>query len=130
MSEDCPNDYWCEFNINISYTNGLDESDENQYYSSNKFWLSVTNGIVLDYYYANDTILPGNRRYIVAHDVIVADGASLTFEAGAKIQFYESGNSYYDTAYSTPTIQGKIILSGTQENMIDVYVSESYSVYF
>ena len=130
VSENCPNDYWCDFNINISYTNGLNEKDTNQYSNGNELGLSVTNGVVLDYLYTKDTILPGNRRYIIAHDVKVAEGASLTFEAGAKIQFYEKNKSYYDTAYSTPTINGKVILNGTKDNMIDVYVSELYSVYF
>ena len=130
VSENCPNDYWCAFNVNVSCTNGLDKNDTNQYSSRNELGLSVTNGVVLDYFYAEDTILPGNRRYIVAHNVTIAEGASLTFEAGAKIQFYEGKNSYYDTAYSTPTINGKIILNGTADNMIDVYVSELYSIYF
>lgn len=129
VSPDCPNDYLCTFNVNMSYTNGLDEKDTSTYKSKGEFDLTVTNGVVLQSSYTQDTVLPGNKRYIVSHDVTVAEGVTLTFEAGSVIQFYENSQGYYDTLYNSPKIinYGTINLNGTADNMIEVGPSELFS---
>lgn len=130
VSEDCPNDYLCTFNINLSYTNGMDESDTTTYTNaSDSVELTVTNGVVLPLTITEDTIFPGNKRYIVSRNVTIAEGVTVTFEAGAVIQFYENSQGYYDTLYDSPKIvnYGTINFNGTKNKMIQISPSELFT---
>lgn len=131
VSEDCPNDYLCVFNLNLSYTNGMDDKDTTTYTDEDELKVSVTNGVVLPASITEDTVFPGNKRYIVSRDVTIAEGVTVTFESGAIIQFYENSQGYYDTLYNSPQIinYGTLNFNGVKDNIIEISPSELFAEY-
>lgn len=119
----CPNDYLVNFNIRFTYRNGLDEKDEAAYAGAGAAKFNVSSGYHLPSVIAEDTVFPADRLYIVGENVLIASGVTVTFEPGAKIQFY-ADQDYY----SSPLIQvyGTLNLQGTAEEMISVNASERY----
>ncbi len=128
IDEDCPNEYLCSFNLNLSYTNGIDKDDHRTYYQTDSFELSVSKGVRLESFYTVDHDFPGNTRYIVSKDVTVAEGVTLNFGPGSIIQYYENSASYYETLYNSPIIKnyGTINFNGTKDNPIKVLPAELF----
>lgn len=128
VDANCPNDYLVNFNIRYTYENGLDENDETVYEDDGKqqAQFNVSSGYHLPAVIAEDTVYAADRLYIVGENVLIAAGVTVTFEAGARIQFY-ADQEYYNS----PAIQvyGTLILEGTAGNMVDIHPSERYPQY-
>lgn len=124
VSPDCPNDYLTVFNIRFTYENGLDTSDETVYAEKGEAEFNISSGYHLPAVINEDTVYPADRLYIVGENVLIADGVTVTFEPGARIQFY-ADKSYYDS----PAIKvyGTLKLEGTAEKMITINPSERYA---
>ena len=129
VSEDCPNDYLSSFNVNINYTNGLDENDTTVYDSAKELNLSVSSGVKLPAVFTEDTTLTADKKYIVSHDVFIPEGVTVNVDPGVEIQFYENNLSYYNSVYNSPTItvSGELNFNGTADNMIKIYPSELFA---
>ena len=121
----CPNDYLVNFNIRYTYKNGLDEKDKTVYEDDGQqqAQFNVSSGYHLPAVINEDTVYAADRLYIVGENVLIASGVTVTFEAGAQIQFY-ADQEYYNS----PEIQvyGNLILGGTADNMVNVHPSERY----
>lgn len=132
VSEDCPNEYICDFNINFTYRNGMDEKDKKIYNrdpnDDKKLQLTVSSGMKLPSVINEDTTFYAGKRYIVSNDLIIPEGVTVNFEAGCIIQFYENSGAYYDNLYNSPEIKvyGTLNFNGTEENMISIMPSDRF----
>ena len=115
VSEDCPNSYLFNININISYENGLDETDKTVYDGKGSILCNVNRGYHLSGTISKDTVFEANQLYIISDDLVISEGATVTFKEGCEIQFYD--NREY---YSSPkiTVYGTLNFEGTKEKMI------------
>lgn len=133
VSEDCPNEYICDFNINFTYRNGMDEKDKTLYNrdpnDDKKLQLTVSSGMKLPSVINEDTTFYAGKRYIVSNDLIIPEGVTVNFEAGCIIQFYENSGAYYDNLYNSPEIKvyGTLNFNGTEDNMINIKPSDIFS---
>lgn len=132
VSEDCPNEYVADFNIEFTYKNGMDESDDMIYYPNPDFPcvanITVSSGYKLPSVIETDTTFTAGKRYIVSHDVVIPEGVTVNFEEGCIIQFYENSGAYYDSLYNSPEIKvyGTLNFNGTQENMIKIMPADTF----
>ena len=115
VSEDCPNDYLVNFNIHFTYKNGLDEKDKTVYEDDRKQQarLRVSNGIYLPIVIEGNYTLEASRLYIVSHDVLIKENATVIVEPGAKIVFPSNEYIYMK-------VQGTLLCNGTLEKMISI----------
>ncbi len=128
VSADCPNDYLTTFNIRYTYENGMDAEDTTVYTDNGKqkATFNVSRGYHLPATITEDTVFTADRLYIVADDVVIPEGVTVTFEAGCEIQFY-ADKEYY----TSPIVRvyGTLYLNGTEENMINIRPNERHSEY-
>ena len=131
VADNCPNDYLCNFNVHFSYTNGLDKTDLYSYGGTGTIQLSVSNGYILPESITVDTTYKADRLYVVSHNVTIAEGVTVIFEAGCQIQFYQDSDAYYDSVYNSPEIinYGTLKFEGTEDNRIKIFPSEHYYSY-
>ena len=126
VSPDCPNDYLIDFNICYTYTNGMDETDTTVYTDDGRqqAQFNVSRGWHLPAVIIEDTVFAADRLYILGQDMLIAEGVTVTFEAGAEIQFYDD-REYYNS----PIIKnyGTLNFSGTAGNMISIHPNERHS---
>lgn len=127
ITPDCPNDYLMDLNLTIEYQNGLDENDQNIYKNEDTLQISISSGEVLPLIINEDTVFKGDKRYIVSNDVIIPENVTVTFEAGAEIQFYGNYNGYEETLYDSPAIKvyGNLYFNGDKNNRIVIKPSEN-----
>ena len=123
IASNCPNDYLADFNIHFSYTNGLDENDTKTYSGSGVAQFGVFNGYRLGGTISADTVFTNNRLYIIAEDVIIPQGVTVTFEEGCQIQFYDDREYYVSPKIK---IYGTLKLLGSKDNFVNVAPSELY----
>ncbi len=126
VSPDCPNDYLVNFNIRYTYENGMDAEDTTVYTDDGKqkAQFNVSRGWHLPGIISEDTVFTADKLYIVADDVVIPEGVTVTFEAGCEIQFY-ADKEYYNSPWIT--VYGTLNISGTKENMVTVRPSEHFS---
>ena len=130
VDDTCPNDYIMKLNLEISYTNGLNNEDHNTYKNNgSKLDFTVVSGEFLPSIIKENTTFPGNKRYILVEDMIIPIGVTVTFEAGAKIQYYADENSGEASIKYSPSfiVSGSLYFNGTKDNMINFGPSESHS---
>lgn len=128
VSEDCPNEYICDFNINFTYKNGMDEKDKIVYNRDGKLQLTVSSGMKLPSVINEDTTFYAGRRYIVSNDVIIPEGVTVNFEEGCIIQFYENNYSIGNEIIDSPKfiVYGELNFNGVFNNMIKIIPSELF----
>lgn len=126
VSDDCPNEYLSDINLNFTYNNGLDETDTTAYSGSGTLKSYVSHGVILPLTVTEDTVYPGNKLYIIERDFNIAEGVTVTFEAGAKIQFYSYDEGYYNTLTKLPkvNIYGELYFNGADNNYVEIYCNE------
>lgn len=130
VDDTCPNDYIMKLNLEISYTNGLNNEDHNIYKNNDsKLDFTVVSGEFLPSIVKENTTFPGNKRYILVEDMTIPKGVTVTFEAGATIQYYADENSGEASVKYSPSfiVYGNLYFNGTKENMINFGPSESHS---
>ena len=132
VSDDCPNDYLSNFNVNFSYKNGLDKNDNETYIRSGIVQLSVYSETKLPSVFLQDTTLTADKKYIVSNDVFIPAGVTVNVDPGVEIQFYEGTEAYYNSVYNSPTItvKGELNFNGTADKMIQIYPSELFYDYY
>lgn len=123
IASNCPNDYLADFNIHFSYTNGLDAKDTKTYYGSGVAQFGVSNGYRLEGTIRENTVFTNDRLYIIADDLIIPKGITVTFEEGCQIHFYDD-REYYNSPIVY--IYGTLNLLGTKQNLINVLPSEMH----
>ena len=132
VSEDCPNSYLTNFNVNLYYENGLDENDHTHYCAEGKIQELISKGIDLPSTFTEDTVLDSSSIYIVSHDVIIPEGVTVNFGPGTEIQFYSKSNDFYDSTLYSPQIKtyGTLNFNGTKENNIYIHPCDTFSNYY
>ena len=95
IADNCPNNYLCVFAVRFSYKNGLDSSDLTNYSGAGQVKLSVYNGYILPTVINEDTIFYPDKLYVVSKNLTITSGATVIFEPGCKIQFYQDSQTYY-----------------------------------
>lgn len=129
VDDTCPNDYIMKLNLEISYTNGLNNEDHNTYKNNDsKLDFIVVSGEFLPSIVKENTTFPGNKRYILVEDMTIPKGVTVTFEAGATIQYYADENSGEASIKYSPSfiVYGNLYFNGTKDNMINFGPSESH----
>ncbi len=123
VSPDCPNDYPVDFNVRFTYTNGMDAEDATVYTDDGrqKAQFNISRGYCLPAVITEDTVFTNDRLYIVGEDVTIAAGATVTFEEGCEIQFYDD-RDYFNSP--TITVYGELHFSGTEDNMVRIFPNE------
>lgn len=128
VSPDCPNDYLFDINIHYTYKNGMDAEDTTVYTDdgNKKAQFNVSRGWYLPTSITEDTVFTADRLYIVADDVIIPKGVTVTFKEGCQIQFY-SDKEYFNSPKII--VYGTLNMQGTANNMIDIAPSERFSCF-
>ncbi len=126
VSDGAPNDFIINFNLKISYYNGLDTSDLTNYSVNRKLEFVISNGVELTGTIRTNTTLTKERFWIIPDSLIVAEGVTLIVEPGTKIQFWSADpkNPYVDLPYARLSVNGKLILRGTLEEPIEIFPSD------
>ena len=117
VSENCPNSYLIEFNLRLTYENGLDEKDKTVYDGLGSVLCNVNRGYHLPGVIFEDTVFEADRLYIVSSDVVIPEGVTVTFKEGCEIQFYDD-REYYRSPYII--VYGTLNFTGSREKMIKI----------
>ncbi len=123
VADNCPNSYLVDFNLRLSYQNGLDENDDTVYEGVGSVLCNVNRGYHLSGVIAEDTIFEADRHYIISSDVVIPADVIVTFKEGCTIQFYDN-REYYNSP--TITVYGTLNFEGTAENMIKISPDEHH----
>lgn len=129
VDENAPNDYYCVLNLTVTYNNGLDPTDHTTYIGKCSLSIRVVRGVRLSGYINEDTIFTSKNEYVITDKLIIAQGATVTFEEGTIIKMYGDSAAYIDTMMDSPEIDvyGTLILNGSSKNNISVSVSELWN---
>lgn len=131
MSPDTPNDYVVRVNVTIKAKNALDPLDETLYIKDKTidpkmtFTITVRNGVELPNLITEDMTLTNDKFYIISNATRIEDDATVTVEAGTKIQFWSSKpeDPYAETPIAYLRVDGKLLLNGTLEDPIELFPS-------
>lgn len=131
MSPDTPNDYTVRVNVTIKAKNALDPLDETIYIKDKNidpkmtFIITVRNGVELPNLITEDMTLTNDKFYIISNATRIEDDATVTVEAGTKIQFWSSKaeDPYAETPIAYLRVDGKLLLNGTLEEPIEIFPS-------
>ena len=135
ISDNAVNNYQLPLRLLVTYKNGLDEKDNILYQmnsDSNDGYeiisISLHKGTRLPRRISEDTVFSNEYQYILADNLVIDEGVTCTFEAGCKIQVYESENGYYDEIANSIKIinYGTLIFDGTKEDRIKIYPCEDF----
>ena len=131
VAQNCPNDYKCDFNVNFSYTNGLDEEDTTLYNNKDVFTISVINGVLLPTQFTEDTTLTADNLYILPYSTYIHKDVTVTIEPGTRIQFYidDVDSLYYETGIPYINVAGKLISNGTVDAPVEMFPCDSMDNY-
>ncbi len=132
IDEDCPNDTIITVNVDIACKNGLNDTDPAIYRSlPTSINLDIRRGTIIEGRITEDTTWTADHYYIIANATTVAEGATLTVEAGTQIQFWtdDPNDAYADTAIVYLRAEGDIRFEGTPEEHITIKPSERMDQY-
>lgn len=131
VSDNCPNDYLCEFNVNFSYENGLDKDDEKSYSNKGDFDVSVVNAVYLPTQFTEDTTLTANNFYILPYSTYIHEGVTVTIEPGTRIQFYtdDVDSMYYVTGIPIIRVAGKLFSNGSVDAPVEMFPASGIDYY-
>lgn len=131
ISKDCPNDYIVNLNVTVSFGNGLDSSDYANYRTSGTISFAVRNGVILPGQITEDMTLTKDNYYIIPNATVIKEGATVTVEAGTKIQFWSDDpeDPYADQYIAYLQVEGKFITNGTLDEPVELFPSELMSRY-
>lgn len=129
IADNCPNDYLISLRITITCKNALDDDDKTVYETYGKISFSVRNGVILPSQITEDMTLTKDNYYIVENTVYIHENVTVNVEPGTQIQFYsDDPNDPYADLY-TPAIEvwGRLIIEGTQDEMVEIFPSSRES---
>ena len=134
VSNDCPNDYICSFRITISYSNGLDEFDENEYNNGlggETVSFTVRNGIIKKGQISEDEIWTKNNYYIISDMLLIPEGVTVTVEPGTKIIIDSSSslNMYAQNPMPKIYVDGTLNIIGTEDEPVEISNRECFNQY-
>ena len=131
ISPDCPNDYIFKLNVYVTCGNGLNAADTAVYSNYTPLDLTVRSGVILPNLVTEDMVLTKENYYIIPNSMLIKAGATVTVEAGTKIQFWsdDPNDSYADTAITYLRVDGTLICKGTAEDPVQLFPSELRSNY-
>ena len=126
----CPNDYTITLRINISYGNGLDEDDLTEYNNGvfgETIQFTVRSGIIKQGAILSDETWTKDNYYIIANQLLVREGVTVTVEPGTKIQFWSSEviDPYATEVKPEIVVNGKMLFNGTAEEPIDIVMADT-----
>ena len=106
----------------------MDETDTTVYTDDGRqiAQCNISRGWHLPATVTEDTVFAADRLYILGQDMVIAEGVTVTFEAGAEIQYYDDRDYF-----NSPVIKNYGILnfSGTAANMISIHPNARHSLY-
>lgn len=132
ISPDCPNDYYIDINVHITYGNGLDEDDHTTYTNGTEtFTFTVRNGVIKKGTIYEDEVWTKDNYYIIPESLYIPEGVTVTVEAGTKVQFY---SSTYESFYSERrpailNVQGAFITHGKENEPVVLFPGDLFSDY-
>lgn len=134
LAQNTPNDTTIFINMIIEYKNALDEEDETIYKMYETLRITVRNGVVLPNVISSDMTLTKDNYYIIPNAMLIEAGATVTVEAGTKVQFWSSdpNDPYATKGISYINVEGVLITEGTTEEPVEFFPSElfyNYSVH-
>ena len=131
VTSDCPNDYIIKINYTLTYENALDTNDETVYETTGTIEIIVRRGVLVPNDISEDMTLTADKYWIVPYSVLIREGATVTVEAGTRIQFYcsDANDPYAETGAPYIEVAGTLLFDGTEENHIEIFPSELYGEY-
>jgi len=130
IDPDTPNDHLVRINVTITASNGLDENDTTEYVFDEQHFVFLTRtGSEVPTIISEDMTLTNDKYWIIENTTLVEEGATLTIEAGTKVQFYSSEDlDFYAAAkIAQLEIRGRLVIQGTEMNPVELFPSEFYS---
>lgn len=123
ISKDAPNGIGVTFNYVISFKNGLDGADNNEYINDGKFDLTFNKGILLPKIIRENTELTTDNLYIINKTISINKDVELIINEGVQIQFYAGDD---ESVYGKKTEvcvknYGNLIINGTKEKPVKIF---------
>jgi subtilisin family serine protease len=100
-------------NVSIQFKVSVWSGDNQDYLSSQKIIINITNSIILDGYIESDMVLSKNKKYIFNQNLVLTNNSTLTIEPGTYIDL-KGKKIVVDNDGS------KIIANGNKENFITI----------
>lgn len=132
ISKDCPNNYNIKFKFTITCNNGLNDSDQKVYINDKTYiTLTIQKGVVLPSRITEDMTLTKDNYYIIPNETFVEKGATLTIEAGTKVQFWPSdlNEATAETSITYLQVDGSLFCNGTENEPVELFPSDWMSGY-
>ena len=128
VSPDAPNNHVVSLKFSLEANNALDATDSTTYMHSQYDSLTVQRGRTLPSILTDGFEITNDNLWIVDRPILVEENATVTVEAGAKIQFYSTDPRDYDIG-TLPHIlvRGQLLFNGTADRPIEVYPSELFA---
>ncbi len=119
IAENCPDEYYCSFNVKVSCLDG----SKTAYEFNLNFGISVSNRILLPSNINTDTTLTKEHSYLLLQSMVVMKGVTLTIEPGVDIQMYNDLNTAYEQLNITPSIivWGTLNAIGSEQFPINIH---------
>lgn len=130
IADNCPNDYIVDINVAITAENGMDNKDTTTYIADDiTISFAVRNGVVLPSIISEDMELTPDNLYIIPNSTLIEESATVTVKPGTHIQFWTADpNDPYANSYSAKlTVQGVLLVQGTEEAPVVMHPSELYA---
>lgn len=130
IADDSPNDMTVTVNVTINSENGLDE-EKGVVSSRDYIQFQVRKGVILPNRVTEDLVLTKENYYILPNAMTIAEGATVTAEAGTKIQFWcsDSEDVYTDSSIVYMDVKGRFICKGTAEEPVEIFPSDWMGAY-
>ena len=129
IAKNCPNDYTIKLNVNITYNNGLDDTDNTAYSYKDVIEFEVRNGLVVTGTISSDQTWTKDNYYIIPTSLYIPEGVTVTVEPGTQIQFWtaDANDPYADKYRAQIVVGGKFITNGTLDEPVKMFPSDLYS---
>jgi hypothetical protein len=125
VASNCPNDHVIEFEMTVTYEDGWNPSVPGPYESVSRFRYVVQRGKNVPRVISTNTVLAADEFWMVASPVLVEQGATLTIEAGAQVQWGGISDDPYNPGPQAGNmiVRGNLRVEGTSEQPVSFFPS-------
>lgn len=129
IADDAPNDARVTLNISIVGKNGLDSSDKSSYTAGFEYAFIIQNGVTLGGIIKEDMTLTSDKLWVLTSSLKVAEGATLTIEAGTHVQFWpneDRSNPNFESTAVYILVDGRLISDGTKDKPVRFFTGSGH----
>lgn len=131
VKDDCINDAHIVFNITVTCSNALDETDTGVYTKRGSISFYVQRGRTLSGTLDADLTMTPDDYWIIENALYIPEGVTLTVEPGTQIQFWgsDAADPYAASTMAYIAVDGTFLVNGTEEAPVEMFPSAAFSNY-